>query len=448
MSWGLQGSLREDEKSQHFLHEKDSDASGMCVRYRLIRQQTEVICTSLHIDDYNLQGMPETSPPKWHLAHTTWFFETFVLAEFMENYKFYNSHFSSLFNSYYTGTGSAAFSRLQRGILTRPTICEVSNYRRAIDEQILALLQSNHQNCGEIFQRIELGLQHEQQHQELLLTDIKFGFSLNPMLPVFCERVAPNFPHHPALPSPEKLHWIEFEQHLCEIGADKNSRNFYFDNEAPRHSLLVHGFALSERVVTNGEYLDFIGDKGYERPELWLADGWHLVEKNRWQAPLYWRRHGNNWSIFTLHGELPLQLNEPLCHINYYEADAYARWANARMPTEAEWESVACQQRVEGHFIDDGVLHPRAAVGEKGAIKQLFGDVWEWTASAYMAYPGYAAQRGALGEYNGKFMCNQMVLRGGSCVSARTHLRATYRNFFYPADRWQFSGIRLARSLA
>lgn len=394
--------------------------------------------------------MPDTSPPKWHLAHTTWFFETFVLAAFVENYQPYHPHFASLFNSYYTGTAAAAFPRPQRGLLTRPTVSEVFNYRNAIDHQIAALLQREHPQREAIAQRIELGLQHEQQHQELFLTDIKFGFSLNPMLPVFCEREAPRDSRAltslaSAVLAPGKLHWFEFAERQCEIGAA--AELFHFDNEAPRHRALVHAFALAERPVTNGEYLEFIGDRGYARPELWLADGWRQVEQQRWRAPLYWRGHGNTWRLFTLHGEVPLALDEPVCHVSYYEADAYARWAGARLPTEMEWESVACTQPLEGHFMDDGVFHPRAAPGQQREVRQLFGDVWEWTGSAYLPYPGYAPPAGAIGEYNGKFMCNQMVLRGGSCASARGHLRASYRNFFYPADRWQFSGIRLARSL-
>lgn len=430
-------------------------------RYRAIRHQSEVICATLHVDDFNLQAMPETSPPKWHLAHTTWFLENFVLTPFVDNYTPYNAHFATLFNSYYTSLGTAAFPRPQRGLLTRPTTAEIFTYRAAIDQKIHELLHSGHSQHEAITRRIELALQHEQQHQELLLTDIKYGFSLNPLCPVFCERVIPSKTHVFSLQEAEKLRWIEFEQRLCEVGAGGDA--FYFDNEGPRHTVLVHAFALAERLITNAEYLEFIKDHGYERPELWLADGWSQVEKNRWQAPLYWRRQGHNWSVFTLHGEVPLAGNEPVCHVSYYEADAYARWAGARLPTEFEWESVACTQCSDGHFIDDGILHPRAAGCEQhpasrghdqnkagsdaNKVRQLFGDVWEWTASAYAPYPGYTPPAGAIGEYNGKFMCNQMVLRGGSCISARNHLRASYRNFFYPSDRWQFSGIRLARSL-
>jgi len=258
------------------------------------------------------------------------------------------------------------------------------------------------------------------------------------------------------LRQPAKLEWTAFDGGLCDIGVENaaaNSgafhfRSFYFDNEAPRHRVFVHAYALANRLITNGEYLAFIADKGYERPELWLSDGWQHAQQNHWRAPLYWTgKEDANWRLFTLHGEMPLDLNEPVCHVSYYEADAYARWAGARLATESEWENAAHAQPVEGHFVDDGVLHPRAACAPGNALQQLFGDVWEWTASAYAPYPGYAPPAGAIGEYNGKFMCNQMVLRGGSCASSRAHLRASYRNFFYPADRWQFSGIRLARSL-
>lgn len=424
-------------------------------RYRTIRQQSEVVCASLRVDDFNLQAMPETSPPKWHLAHTTWFLESFVLAACLDNYTPFNVQFATLFNSYYTGIGVVAFPRPQRGLLTRPTNAEIFTYRAAIDRKITALLNSSHHSYPKIAQRVELALQHEQQHQELLLTDIKYGFSMNPLCPAFCERPIPSSKAPILLVSDAtKLRWVEFDRRLCEVGAAAHDDTFRFDNEEPRHQVLVHPFALADRLVTNAEYLEFVNDNGYARPELWLSDGWRQVEQNGWQAPLYWRRRDHSWSIFTLHGEVPLAGNEPVCHVSYYEADAYARWAGARLPTEFEWESVACTHGCDGHFIDDGILHPRAAgcvqnpAGAENSVRQLFGDVWEWTASAYAPYPGYTPPHGAIGEYNGKFMCNQMVLRGGSCVSARNHLRASYRNFFYPQDRWQFSGIRLARSLS
>lgn len=421
-----------------------SGGDDICGHYRAIRQQSEVFCAPLHTDDFNLQAMPETSPPKWHLAHTTWFFETFVLKPFCPHYQVYNTYFESLFNSYYTGIGTAAFPRAQRGLLSRPTTTEVFQYRSAIDQQILALLKHEHSQREQIVQRIALGLQHEQQHQELLLTDIKYGFSINPMTPVYCNRndnTVRGFP----LRSTAKPNWTEFSEGMCDIGAEAGG--FYFDNEAPRHRVFLHSYALANCLVSNGEYLAFIEDKGYQRPELWLADGWQQTQQYKWEAPLYWRRQGHVWQLFTLHGEVPLNLSEPVCHVSYYEADAFARWSGARLPTELEWENAVAAQPVEGRFVDDGILHPRAACGEKQFLQQLYGDVWEWTASAYSPYPGYAAPAGAIGEYNGKFMCNQMVLRGGSCASARSHLRASYRNFFYPGDRWQFSGIRLARSL-
>ncbi len=455
---------------------RDARASNLVRRYSAIRRQTERLCTPLQIDDYNLQGMAETSPPKWHLAHTTWFFETFVLEHFMPGYEVYNPHFATLFNSYYYTLVQTPYSRPQRGLLSRPTTREVFEYRRAIDCKIIELLKTHHPRHSLLRERIELGLQHEQQHQELLLTDIKYSFSMNPMLPSYRsdgvhanyslaenDAVAKNAADDHALPSLNAvlaLSWNEFAGGLCEFGA-KSDPAFRFDNENPCHSQYLSPYALSGRLITNAEFLEFIGDGGYENPQWWLADGWRECSQRQWRAPLYWRSQNNEWRIFTLNGERALAPDEPVCHVSYYEADAYARWAGARLPTEYEWENAAREQRVLGQFVEDEQFHPRALTDENIAAiqdteksatanprtQQLFGCAWEWTASPYTAYPGYSAPAGPIGEYNGKFMCNQIVLRGGSCVSPRDHLRATYRNFFYPVDRWQFSGIRLARTL-
>jgi len=400
-----------------------------------------VLCQPLVTDDYGLQAIPETSPPKWHLAHTTWFFETFLLKAFVKHYKPYNEHYEMLFNSYYNGV-CTPFPRARRGILSRPTTAEIFRYRDAVDEQMLELLDSADSTRRDLInERVLLGLNHEQQHQELLLTDLKYNFSLNPLLPVYVEpgpmQQAGNAP---------KMRWCEFGGGMVEIGTDI-SAGFCFDNETPRHAVFLQPFALANRPVTNAEYMGFIRDGGYHRPEFWLADGWQALQQNHWKTPLYWLEENGSWSSFTLHGRLPLNPDEPVCHISYYEADAYARWANARLPTEMEWEHVARLQPIQGHFINDGYLQPRPACGRRDDLQQMFGDVWEWTASHYTAYPGFEPNPGVMGEYNGKFMCNQMVLRGGSCATDREHIRASYRNFFYPPDRWQFSGLRLARSL-
>jgi len=413
----------------------------LLARYRSVRARSEALCQPLQSDDFNLQAMPDASPPKWHLAHTTWFFETFVLAQFAKNYRPYNAHFAALFNSYYNALAAAPYPRPQRGLLSRPTVAEVFAYRSAIDAELTALLERDSAQSAAIAALVELGLHHEQQHQELLLTDLKYAFSLNPLLPCYSPRPARALRHRAAA-----MNWVAFDAGLCDIGAARD--RFAFDNEMPRHRQYLHAYVLADRPITNGEYLEFIEDGGYARAQWWLADGWRQCAQAQWQAPLYWQRRDGEWFVFTLHGKAPLERGEPVCHVSYYEADAYARWAGARLPTEFEWENAARAQRVEGHFIEDGVLHPRApAQRDEASLRQLFGDVWEWTGSAYLPYPGYAPARGAVGEYNGKFMCNQMVLRGGSCVSAPEHLRASYRNFFYPADRWQFSGIRLASTI-
>jgi len=409
--------------------------------YKRVRKQTEVLCQPLVTDDYGLQAMPETSPPKWHLAHTTWFFETFLLKPFVKNYRPYNEHYEPLFNSYYNGV-CTPFPRARRGVLSRPTTAEIFRYRDAVDEHMLELLErAEPSQRALIAERVKLGLNHEQQHQELLLTDLKYNFSLNPLQPVYVEPALT--PHPGAAP---KMRWCEFAGGMSEMGFDP-ATGFCFDNETPLHQVFLHPFALASRPVTNGEYMNFIRDGGYRRPEFWLADGWLALQQGGWSAPLYWREEGNSWRVFTLHGSVPFNPEEPVCHISYYEADAYARWADARLPTEMEWEHVARPMPIQGHFINDGYLHPRPGCGRSDDMQQLFGDVWEWTASHYVAYPGFAPHPGVVGEYNGKFMCNQMVLRGGSCATDREHVRASYRNFFYPPDRWQFSGIRLARSL-
>lgn len=410
-------------------------------RFRRVRKQSETLCKPLLPEDFNLQAIPEVSPPKWHLAHTTWFYEAFVLQEFAPSYTPYHPSYAKLFNSYYLKIGQP-FPKQCRCLLSRPTIADVYEYRQCIDNLVQDLITDGSANQFErIISLIETGINHEQQHQELLLTDIKCNFSANPLFPVYCHGISP--PPASSVAGRKPIVWVEFPSCFARIGASPG-KGFAFDNEMPHHRDFVHRYALSDRPINNGEFLDFIGDGGYSRPEFWLADGWQHAQKVGWRMPMHWHEIDGKMQIYTLHGMKPLNLSEPVCHISYYEADAFARWAGARLPTEMEWENAASTLGVEGHFVCSAVLQPRSS--EISGLRQMFGDVWEWTCSPYSPYPGYVAPQGAIGEYNGKFMCNQMVLRGGSCVSEREHIRATYRNFLYPWDRWQFSGLRLARN--
>jgi ergothioneine biosynthesis protein EgtB len=406
--------------------------------YREVRKDSERLCAPLQTDDYILQSIVQTSPPKWHLAHVSWFFETFLLNDYLPGYRPFHPHFRYLFNSYYEQVGPF-HPRARRGMLSRPTVEEVYRYRDWIDQHMAELIDGVDEVLWpEVARRIAIGLNHEQQHQELLLTDIKHNFSVNPLYPAYREDL-------PYLGGQAcALQWHEFENGLGCIGAD--GAGFAYDNESPRHTVYVDAFRLASRQVTNGEYLAFIEERGYQRPELWLSDGWATVKQEGWQAPLYWVKEDGEWWLFTLGGLRPLDEQEPVAHVSFYEAEAYARWAGHRLPTEQEWELATDGRAIAGNLRDSGRLHPYACTGE--GLLQLYGDVWEWTASPYTPYPGYRAVSGALGEYNGKFMCNQMVLRGGSCITPADHIRASYRNFFYPNERWQFSGIRLAEDHA
>ncbi len=402
-------------------------------RFREVRDRTEWLCAPLSAEDQTAQSMPDASPAKWHRAHTTWFFETFLLRPLHAAYQPLDERYAYLFNSYYNAVGPQYF-RPHRGLVTRPGAQAVGQYRAHVDAAMLDLLEGRAPLRGDVpAATIELGLNHEEQHQELILTDLKHLLAHNPTWPVYRERA-----RRPSV-TPPALAWREFSEGVYEIG--HGGRGFAFDNEAPRHKVFVQPFALANRPVTVGEYLEFIGDGGYRRPELWLSDGWRLVQERDWQGPLYWLQDGGARRAFTLSGSLALDPAEPVCHVSYFEADAYARWAGARLPTEAEWEVAASDQPVAGNFMESGNFHP--APGDGAA--RLFGDVWVWTQSAYLPYPGFRPPDGAIGEYNAKFMSGQMVLRGGSCATPRGHIRATYRNFFPPDARWQFSGIRLAR---
>ena len=465
-------------------------------RYARIRGITESLAEPLAVEDYVVQSMPDVSPTKWHLAHVTWFFETFVLMPHLPEYEPVNPAYQYLFNSYYLGAGER-HCRDQRGYISRPTVAEVYAYRRHVDEAMDRLLRDGGTDPVEVARVVEIGLHHEQQHQELLLTDIKHVLSVNPLRPAYradghpggsldSKSVQPSAPldskrpqsgtpldstylqpdidldsKHPQPGTPldsthlqpssaeaASLAWVHFPEGLVEIGADGDA--YTFDNERPRHRHFVEAFDLASRPVTNGEFLAFMEDGGYERGELWLSEGWATAQARGWTEPFYWEKKDGEWWTYTLEGARPLQLDETACHLTYFEADAYARWADARLPSEQEWEVAAQGVTVAGNMAGRGRFHPEVAKsphqnGQAPALQQMFGDVWEWTRSQYSPYPGYQALPGTLGEYNGKFMSNQFVLRGGSCVTPDDHIRPTYRNFF-PADAaWQFSGVRLAR---
>ncbi len=404
-------------------------------RYAAVRALTETLAAPLSAEDSCVQSMPDASPTKWHLAHTTWFFETLVLMPHAPEYEPYDRQFQYLFNSYYEALG-ARHPRPQRGLITRPSLKDVFKYRRHVDEAMTRLFERTPEARRTVFEDIaELGLHHEQQHQELILTDIKHAFSCNRLLPCY----APASPV--AVKSAPTLGWADFAGGIVPIGHAKEG--FSFDNEGPRHLVLLGPYRLASRLITCGEYLGFIEDAGYRRPEFWLSDGWAKVQAEGWEAPLYWSNEAGEWQVFTLNGVQPLKRDEPVVHVSFYEATAYAAWAGKRLPTEFEWEAAAIPQPVTGNFLDPAQPHPKPAIAE-GGVAQLYGDAWEWTRSSYDPYPRYKPHAGAVAEYNGKFMCGQMVLRGGSCATPAGHIRPTYRNFFPPSARWQFSGIRLA----
>ncbi len=410
-------------------------------QYRAVRAFSEKICAPLQPEDYVIQSMPDASPAKWHLAHTSWFFETFLLKPYLPGYHSPHPQYDFLFNSYYNTIGER-HCRPKRGLISRPTVEDTYAYRTYVDTHMAALLSGADTDLATLEPLLTLGLHHEQQHQELMVTDLKHLFFDNPLCPVYQPRRDPPTGMIPA------MEWIAFGEGVREIGWDSSS--FAFDNETPRHKEYVPAFTLGSRLVTNGEYLQFMEDGGYARPELWLSEGWNVVNAQRWQSPLCWWNRKGDWREFTLAGMEPLHLDTPVCHVSLFEADAYARWAGARLATEAEWETASETVPLCGNFADSGRFHPAALLpgdGGPGQLQQMFGDVWEWTRSQYIPYPGYAPLPGALGEYNGKFMCNQFVLRGGSCATSHSHMRPTYRNFFPPDARWQFTGIRLAKDL-
>ncbi len=428
------------------------DASGLSrddfqVLFAAVRARTMDLGAPLSGEDQCIQSMPDVSPTKWHKAHTTWFFETFILKSFAAGYEEFHPDYNFLFNSYYEAVGPR-HERPKRGLLSRPPLEDIHAYRRHVDAAMETLIADADDGAwAKIIPLLELGLNHEQQHQELILTDIKHVLSCNPLGPAYQA-----FKPH-GVDSAAALTWIEFSEGLFEIGHDGDS--FAFDNEGPRHKVWQNGFRMASRPVSNGEFLEFIHDGGYGRAEFWLSDGWATVQENHWRAPLYWQQdeavEEEDWQMTTLSGLRSVDAAEPVCHVSFFEADAYAKWAGKRLPSEAEWERFATEcapeGTPEGNFADQGHFHPVPAKDGGQQARQVFGDVWEWTQSAYAPYPGYRAVSGAVGEYNGKFMSGQMVLRGGSAATPKGHVRPTYRNFFHPPDRWQFSGLRLAEDV-
>ena len=419
--------------SQHEFH-------ALLDRFTCVRDVTEKLAAPLSAEDCNLQSMPDASPVKWHLAHTSWFFETFILERFEHDFKQFHPAFRVLFNSYYNGIGDK-HPRHERGLISRPDLEMVIDYRHNVTKRIADLIEALADSDPAFTELMWLGCHHEEQHQELILTDVKHLLSKNPLTPAYQTR----WPLTGV--EAKKPRWHRYEGGLIEIGNTNNE--FCFDNETPRHRVFLEPFELASHPVTHGDFAAFIADGGYRRPELWLSLGWDWVTANKIVAPLYWEKHNDQWATFTLHGMAEIDAHTPICHVSFFEADAYARWLGARLPTESEWECAASQVAINGNFLDSHALHPLAMreTTSSNHPQQLFGDVWEWTSSVYLGYPGFKAETGAVGEYNGKFMCNQFVLRGGSCATPKHHIRATYRNFFPPDARWQFSGLRLARNV-
>ncbi|MFO7846495.1 MAG: ergothioneine biosynthesis protein EgtB [Balneolaceae bacterium] len=406
-------------------------------RFQDIRSFTMELVEPLETEDFIIQIVEHASPAKWHLAHTSWFFEAFFLEKASESYQTKHPQYGYLFNSYYLQTGEP-HCRNKRGNLSRPTVRQVMDYRAHVNEHVLEFLK----NCSDTeFEEwrsvIEVGLHHEQQHQELLVTDLKIMFGNNPLNPKYTDRSRPEgVPQQP-------LNWHSFAEGVYEVGHPGGT--FGYDNEFPRHKTYIHDFELADRLITNGEFMEFMNAGAYRDPKFWLDEGYAMVVEKGWNSPLYWQKKDDEWVHFTLNGLEPVDPNEPVTHVSYFEADAYARWAGYRLPTEFEWELAAAPKKVNGNFVDQRYFHPSSANPDQPGLKQMFGDVWQWTRSSYAAYPGYETFPGALGEYNGKFMCNQYVLRGGSCATSALHYRKTYRNFFHAKFRWQFTGIRLAR---
>ena len=425
------------DKRKDSIPREELSKKNLLRHFKDVRAFSNYLVEPLETEDFVIQASEFASPTKWHLAHTSWFFETFVLEKFEDGFESLHPQYAYFFNSYYLQTG-VPFTRAKRGVLSRPTVKEVFEYRQYVNEQLELFIESASDGVWEEAAKVvEIGINHEQQHQELILTDLKYMLGQNPLLPVYREL------KKEAAPKAESINWISFEEQITEIG--NVGDEFTYDNEHPQHRTLVQDFKLSDRLITNGEYLEFMNEGGYSESKLWLDEGWSAVNNNEWKAPLYWFKRDGKWMQFTLSGAREIDHNEPVTHVSYYEADAFARWKGVRLPTEQEWERACGDLEIEGNFVEKGSFHPAGVESSPQQLKQMYGDAWEWTMSAYAPYPNYKPLPGALGEYNGKFMANQYVLRGGSCATSQTHIRKTYRNFFHADARWQFSGIRLAK---
>lgn len=409
-------------------------SSGLSDQYRATRQRTMKLCRNLTAEDMVAQSMPDASPAKWHLAHTTWFYETFILTAYAPSYRVFDERYAHLFNSYYVSAGSR-YLRPQRGLLTQPSLSQIQDYRAYVDEHMVALLKQGDDSVSYL---TTVGVHHEMQHQELMMTDILHLLAHNPLYPQVFDRSVPRS-------VASDLSMLSVDSTMTEVGAPE--QGFSYDCEKPKHQAYLHSHALANRPVTNGEWLQFVDDKGYQEPLLWLSDGWSCKEENDWQTPLYWHQENGEWHQYGLDGMHPLDLNAPVCHVSYYEADAFAKWAGKRLPNEHELEHSTESYKIEGHFVENEWLRPVISSDSSTSLCQVYGDVWEWTQSAYSPYPKFKAEQGALGEYNGKFMANQFVLKGGSCATAQLQMRSSYRNFFYPHHRWQYSGLRLAEDV-
>lgn len=427
------------------LHEpthKESLRQTLASRYIQCRQTSLNICAPLEDEDFSIQSMPDVSPPKWHLAHTSWFFETFILIPYNPDYRFFNPEFPTLFNSYYQSVGQF-HPRSERGNLSRPSHRLILQYRQAVDEAILELLtQAQVEHLAKITELVEIGINHEQQHQELMLMDIKYNFFKNPLYPTYNSAAAAPDQTVSGPLTNRSLQWRQLPEGIYQVGAQPGK--FAYDNELGRHRVFIEPVQLADRLITNAEYLEFIEDQGYQRFDLWLSQGWNLIQKEQISQPLYWLKDSNRWLEFTFHGLHPIDPLRAVMHISYFEADAFARWKNCRLPSESEWESMAQNFPINGQFLDLTELRPQI-IDPSSSNHQFFGDAWEWTSSSYGPYPGFKPQQGALGEYNGKFMANQYVLRGGAFVTPQDHIRSSYRNYFPSDSRWMFSGIRLAK---
>lgn len=419
-------------------HQQFSHLSLLAEKFLLTRKVTEDLCRPLADEDYCISVTEYTSPPKWHLAHTTWFFERFLLQKFLHNYEVFRPEYNFLFNSYYKRIG-AFLPKNKRSILSRPTIDEVYQYRHEVTDTVMRLMHEvNPEDAGALLKILEIGINHEQQHQELLLMDIKRNFFENPLRPVYQTQVF----------YPEAVvggEWRKFHSGLVKIGVPTQYQEFSFDNEKDQHNVWLEDFQLSTHLITNDEYLAFVEEGGYQNPRFWLSDGWDMKEKENWEHPLYWEKEGQKWWVMTLAGMVPLELSAPVVHVSYYEAQAFAHWRGARLPTEAEWETAARLEQNAGSFLENSSLDPTASDETHEHFSQIHGTVWEWTQSAYLPYPRYQSFDSGMSEYNEKFMCNQFVMRGGSAITPASHYRTTYRNFYYPHMRWQYGGIRLAK---